>query len=82
MIVVIGVTALCLGAVLARRFRVLILVPFVVATMASVGIIASLIGHSPIYVSLASAWAACALQLGYLVGLGMHPTVPMKDEER
>jgi hypothetical protein len=67
--VVVGLTALCLGAALARYFSVFVLVPSTVIATASVATIAWLGGHGMLYVALASAIAAFSLQLGYFAGL-------------
>ena len=63
-----GVSALLLGAVLGKRFRVLILVPalgLALVTTIAVGLAG---GNGVLAILVAAALASCSLQIGYLLG--------------
>ena len=72
--ILIGAICACIGAILARHFRVLILVPtaFTVAAGVAVAEVAS--RHHMVHALLAGGAAACAMQLGYLLGLFVKPS--------
>jgi hypothetical protein len=71
--VLIGLVGLCVGAVLGRHFRVLTLAP--TAVLASAGCAAmEIVGkHDLAHALVAAGTSACALQIGYLLGLIVRP---------
>ena len=69
--VFIGLIGLCLGAILARYFRVFALIPAMIITTAAVAAVEWVCGYYLVQALLASGEAVCALQFGYLLGLSV-----------
>src|SRR4051812_38881857 len=63
------------GAILALRFRVLILVPTTLAIWATTGIVALPFDLSFGFTVSAFALFACALQLGFIFGIGVRYSI-------
>lgn len=67
----IGLSGLCLGAILALKLKVLILVPATILGTAAVAAVELVTGHRVVDALLCGAEAACAVQFGYLLGLSV-----------
>jgi hypothetical protein len=72
---ILSLAALLVGAVLGMRFKVLILLPAIVASFLVIGAVG--IGSSTGlgFVALAAIVAATCLQLGYLIGVALRHAV-------
>ena len=64
-----GIVGLCLGAILARHFRALILVPSSLAAIGGVAIVSLAFGQGGAQILLYTASVSIALQIGYFFGL-------------
>ena len=64
----IGLSGLCLGAILALKLKVLILVPATIIGTAAVAAVELVSGHGLVDALSCAAGAACVLQFGYLLG--------------
>ena len=67
--ILIGAICICIGAILARHFRVLILLPTAFMIAAGVAAAEAASRHHLAHALLAGGAAARAMQLGYLLGL-------------
>src|SRR5262249_2043195 len=67
-----GIISLLIGAVLAQRFKIMVLVP-ATATVLIAAVVAGLAqAHTAWWVALAAALVASSMQVGYIVGLGVR----------
>ena len=67
--VVLGIIATLVGAVLGTRFKVLILVPAITLAMVTVAVTGGMASLSLVWMALAFALASTGLQVGYLGGI-------------
>ena len=76
-----AIISLLTGAVLAQRFKIMVLVPataLVLATAAAAGLAQA---HSAWWTILVAAMGSASIQVGYIVGLGMRYVLkaPLSD---
>jgi membrane protein DedA with SNARE-associated domain len=70
--ILLGIISVLIGAVLAQRFKIMVLVP-ATATMLIAAVAAGLAqAHTGWWVVLAAAIVGTSMQVGYIVGLGIR----------
>ena len=79
--ILLGIISVLIGAVLAQRFKIMVLVP-ATATVLVAAVAAGLAqAHTAWWVILAAALVATSMQVGYIVGLGIRHVLeaPLAD---
>jgi hypothetical protein len=67
-----AIISLLVGAVLAQRFKVMVLLPVAAAVLAVVTLTAFAQAHTAWWTVSMAATVISSVQLGYLIGLGLH----------